>query len=257
MQSKKQYLDVDRNNFWEMNKKTPDYFKEMIRYHRIREILGLKGRKVLDLGCGDGYFSHLLASDGNKVTAADVSRARLDKFKKIAAEEKIKQVLYDGKRLPFVDRSFDAVVILEVIEHLVNYEVVLKEIFRVLKKDGKIIVGTPYNEALEKRMWQCPHCEKQFHLYGHVHSFDEKSLKEALEKTGFKFLSFDTLVNQKTINAKTKWGYPFGYYAMLADKINGKRFKGQNKFIIVQGIRPVKYPAKGGMPKAFNRVKEI
>lgn len=239
MQSKKQYLDVDRNNFWEMNKKTPDYFKEMIRYHRIRDILNLRDKKVLDLGCGDGYFSYLLACDGNKVTAVDVSKQRLDKFKKLALENNIKQVLYNGQRLPFSDSSFDVVVILEVIEHLVDYEIVLKEICRVLRKGGKVVVGTPYKEALEKRMWQCPHCGKKFHLYGHVHSFDEESLKKALEKVGFEFLSFNTLVNQKTINAKTKWGYPFGSYAMLADKLNGKRFKGQNKFIIVQGIKEI------------------
>lgn len=51
---------------------------------------------------------------------------------------------YDGKRLPFNDASFDAVVCFEVFEHVFNLDEVLAEIYRVLRPNGQILISIPF-----------------------------------------------------------------------------------------------------------------
>ena len=51
---------------------------------------------------------------------------------------------YDGKKLPFNDASFDAIVCFEVLEHVFNIEEVLAEIYRVLKPNGQLLISIPF-----------------------------------------------------------------------------------------------------------------
>lgn len=85
---------------------------------------------------------------------------------------------------------FDAVFLLEVIEHL-NDEY-LNEIFedlkRLLKKDGVAIITTPNDEKLEDNHIFCPQCEHVFHRWQHVRNWNEERLRAYVEQKGFKIL---------------------------------------------------------------------
>ena len=102
---------------------------------------------ILDAGCGEGYGSYLLAGVGAKVIGIDISEQAVRHAKKKYVRENLKYQVMDITYLDFPNGSFDVVVSFQVIEHLNNVQKFLKEIKRVLKKDGWAIIGTP-NKSL-------------------------------------------------------------------------------------------------------------
>lgn len=104
--------------------------------------LPLKKGKFLDVGCGVGYFiSNLKGLDKRfEYYGVDYSEYNLKKAKTCGAKLK-KCNLEEG--IPHQDKTFDVVYAAELIEHLVNTDLVIRECNRVLKKDGYVIITTP------------------------------------------------------------------------------------------------------------------
>ena len=103
-----------------------------------------KGMKVLDVGCGTGLFSIRLAEMGCKVTGIDVSPDMLaiakDKVKQKNLDVDFREMdVYD---LDFADESFDAVFSMATFEFVKLPQKAYDQMFRVLKKDGKMLIGT-------------------------------------------------------------------------------------------------------------------
>lgn len=94
------------------------------------------GGHVLDLGCGEGA---LLQAAGLRGTGADLNPERLA----LAVEKGLRVVRADAGRLPFADAGFDAVVCMEVLEHVPHMETVISEVARVLKPGGHWVISVP------------------------------------------------------------------------------------------------------------------
>ena len=108
---------------------------------------------MLDIACGAGYGSALLARRAARVTGADISPAAVEhareRYASIANVE-FKQA--DCAALPFANASFDAVVSFETIEHIAAQEAFLDEVRRVLRPSGLAILSCPNKvEYTEKR----------------------------------------------------------------------------------------------------------
>jgi ubiquinone/menaquinone biosynthesis C-methylase UbiE len=131
------------------------YISKSIRHHnaiacaRYQEILSslgnIKGKKVLDLGGGDGVMSYLMNKAGANSFNLDLSLVGL----KYAAE-KFKQhkkvslgIVASVESIPFPNDFFDAAICCEVIEHIHNPEKLLADSYRVIRKGGKMIISTP------------------------------------------------------------------------------------------------------------------
>ncbi len=99
------------------------------------------GARVLDLGCGDGYWSERLRAFGYTVTATDVPRQYPNEDADVLYPAAI-MVDANGP-LPFPNASFDLVWCSEVIEHLRNYRGAVREALRVLRPGGSYIFTTP------------------------------------------------------------------------------------------------------------------
>ena len=82
-----------------------------------------KSAKIVDVGSGTGDIAFLLEKQGKDITPVDVAD-----FHGIRL---MKTIIYDGKRLPFSDKSFDAALLLMVMHHTPNPDVVFSEAARV------------------------------------------------------------------------------------------------------------------------------
>src|SRR2546428_2993210 len=100
------------------------------------------GTSVLDLGCGFGAYSCVLAGEGWKCVGCDIN---ID-YLRTAALKGLPVVGADSA-LPFLDRSFDTVLIFEVLEHVADVEKLLAEAFRVARKN--VLITVPNSENIE------------------------------------------------------------------------------------------------------------
>jgi ubiquinone/menaquinone biosynthesis C-methylase UbiE len=106
-----------------------------VRLEAVRACLGpLTGRRVLDLGCGKGRFARLLAAEGATMVGLDRSAGML------SAGSGLDRVLGSARRLPFADGAFEAVIAIEVFEHLAALDQVLEEVRRVLRPGGRLAI---------------------------------------------------------------------------------------------------------------------
>jgi 2-polyprenyl-6-hydroxyphenyl methylase/3-demethylubiquinone-9 3-methyltransferase len=110
-----------------------------VRLEGLRSCLGpLRGLRVLDLGCGKGRFAAPLAHQGAEVIGLDRSAAMLAGAAGTGLP--FPRVLGSARRLPFGNAIFDAVIAVEVFEHLTAIDAVLFEVRRVLRPGGILAI---------------------------------------------------------------------------------------------------------------------
>ena len=162
-------------------------FLHIQRYERaVKEVEGL----ILDVGCGFGYGSAMLlqmCAKASTVVAIDASSTALSYAKRHHPEPIYMRA--DAQGLPFKDMSFDSVVALEVIEHVDNDTYLLREVHRVLRDEGILILSTPNVDHLGRRLEYTlfrkkPPTRKPKNPY-HKHEYTPKDLARLLESTGF------------------------------------------------------------------------
>ena len=110
-----------------------DEFAQALADRAVAQLPGpVDARLVLDLGCGPGVYSRALDRAGAEVVSSDFDPGELAR----AAEPLRRGVAADGRRLPFPDATFDAVVCSNVLEHTPDPFLVIAEIERVLAPGG-------------------------------------------------------------------------------------------------------------------------
>ena len=109
----------------------------------VREALGdVRGRDVLDLGCGTGRHTAWLAETGARVTAVDFSERMLERARAKVSAADVRFIVHDlHEPLPLGDASFDALVSGLVLEHLRDLERFFGEAHRVLRPGGRAVVS--------------------------------------------------------------------------------------------------------------------
>lgn len=118
------------------------YDEHLLRYDFAKEFV--KGKVVLDIACGSGYGSKILAEAGaTKVIAVDVDAGALESARKNHFHEAIEYKAGDAADIGLEEKTVDTAVSFETIEHLEDSETFLKELSRVVKDDGLVIISTP------------------------------------------------------------------------------------------------------------------
>lgn len=102
-----------------------------------------RDKEVLDVACGEGYGCYIIAQVAKRVVGVDIDRETIECATKRYGNEHISFSAGDCTRLPLQADSVDVVVSFETIEHIVDHTGFLKEIKRVLRNDGVLIMSTP------------------------------------------------------------------------------------------------------------------
>lgn len=103
----------------------------------------VKGKIVLDVASGEGYGSNFLALKAKTVYGVDLSEETVEYARKKYGRKNLIFSQGDATNLPFEDGLFDVVVSFETIEHHDKHLEMVKEIKRVLKKEGVLIISSP------------------------------------------------------------------------------------------------------------------
>jgi GT2 family glycosyltransferase/ubiquinone/menaquinone biosynthesis C-methylase UbiE/glycosyltransferase involved in cell wall biosynthesis len=132
-------------------------------FHRYHHALGLvEDQVVLDIACGEGYGTALLAENAKKVYGVDIDNTCIEHAKQKYQNDNIEFLLGNVTRIPLKENSVDVVISYETIEHLDKkiQDAFLKEVKRILKKNGKLVISTPDKTNYSERYSQ----QNKFHL---------------------------------------------------------------------------------------------
>jgi SAM-dependent methyltransferase len=140
------------------------------------------GRRALDLGCGDGAFTQVIADGGANVVGADVAQAALDRARTRHPALDFRLVPIEGP-LPFEDCEFDLVWASEVVEHIADTARWLSEVRRVLAPGGGLLLTTPSHGRLRVALGGVPRFSEP--LGDHLHLYTRASLGLVLAEFGF------------------------------------------------------------------------
>jgi 2-polyprenyl-3-methyl-5-hydroxy-6-metoxy-1,4-benzoquinol methylase len=152
---------------------------------------GLFKGDVLDYGCGAGHLLEQMLIEANvSFYGIDFSADSIDETKRrTAGKPNLKElVLIDKLPTHFNNEQFDSITLIETIEHLQDETLhgTMKELFRILKPNGKIFITTPFNENLDDNLNFCPFCKSEFHQMQHMQTFDIAALHALATKHSFK-----------------------------------------------------------------------
>lgn len=189
----------------------------------VRHIQRNKSKRVLDAGCGRGFYVRLLSMlpSVKKVEGIDINDEYVEKAKKLVENTKKASVkkgsIYE---LPFKDKTFDAVVCSEILEHLDDEETALKEIHRVLKPGGIFLVSVPHENfpfSWDPLNWILmrvfkTHVNKDiWWLAGiwadHVRLYKPNALRSTIKDAGFKVTYMKKYIH---------WCWPFTHFMLYA-----------------------------------------
>ncbi|MFZ5818744.1 MAG: class I SAM-dependent methyltransferase [Chloroflexota bacterium] len=136
----------------------PNLMKRLQARDIIRALDIQPGDVVLDFGCGVGYFTVELAKLAKMTYGIDINPYIEQIDIPSSLKNNLKFIVVSGEQLPFDDNTFDRVLASEILPMVPDANFFLKEIYRVLKPEGKLVIsnGTGHpvlREAFEKRSW--------------------------------------------------------------------------------------------------------
>lgn len=117
------------------------FFNDYVEIPAVKKaIKNINGKKVLDVGCAIGIHSKILAQRGAKIYGIDISREMIKIAKSRVPKGNFR--VADMKKLPFDSNTFDLVFYGLSLHYVKNITKVMKEAYRVLKKNGLLVIST-------------------------------------------------------------------------------------------------------------------
>jgi SAM-dependent methyltransferase len=136
----------------------------------------VRGQRVLEVGCGEGYGTALLATAAASIVGVDYDALTVAHAARAYLEARF--VRGNLAALPFESAKFDVLVTLQVIEHVWNHREFVAECRRVLRPGGKLVVTTP------NRLTFSPGSDVPLNPF-HTKEFTAAELRALIERGGF------------------------------------------------------------------------
>ncbi|MDP2666547.1 MAG: methyltransferase domain-containing protein [Candidatus Diapherotrites archaeon] len=164
--------------------------------NRIDTLLASLSGKVLDIGGSAGTLHDELKKrfPDSQIVSLDIELIHV----------RTNQVLGDGQRMPFEDRSFNSILAGEVIEHVANPKAFIDECWRVLEHNGVLALSTPNQKSWLNRITH------SYEMPLHLSLFDPVSIRGLLEQGGFTIqkMVFFPYTEESSDGATHKWFFP-------------------------------------------------
>ena len=160
-------FQLERKHFWFVGRRAflRSLFKKYISSHE---------QLVLDLGCGTGHMVEILTRQGYRVLGLDIRLEGLQATRRLIPRSWLVQG--QATYLPFADKSFEVVLLVDVLEHTEDVAA-LREVRRVMKPDGLLILTVPAVPFL----WSY-----RDEIAGHLRRYTHRQLREVMEEARLK-----------------------------------------------------------------------
>lgn len=161
----------------------------------LKHILKKKRPKLaLEIGCGEGYFSDIAKDYVNNLVASDITNIIAPSVLK---EKNVSFVIADATKLSFSDNKFDFVYSFDVLEHVKEDDMFIRENFRVLKEGGTLVIVTPNRKRLTRRILSLFGRKSKFPLYlgtdaalgdiVHVREYTKKDIIKLIKRNNLEY----------------------------------------------------------------------
>lgn len=155
-----------------------EYFEEKLKYIALSQF-DIKDKICADLGCGTGFISLALLEKAKIVFSIDNSKNMLKELHSTASKKGLKDIYpISGsmENLPLFDKSIDRVFINMALHHIFDAKKAIEEMFRVLKKDGTVVITD-----VEEHNGEWARTEMHDEWLG----FSHEQIKNWMEEAGF------------------------------------------------------------------------
>jgi len=156
---------------------------------------------ILDIGCGRSSHVGLYARENARIIG-------LDRLPHVLTEHESSEIAFgliagDGEKLPFSNETFDEAYCTGVLPHFDNPQKALREIHRVLKDRGKMVldIDSPLYEKIMDRI-EPRHCSKDMHQ----HTFTPREARKLVEDAGFEVTEFSQRMWYAALVITIRWG---------------------------------------------------
>jgi 2-polyprenyl-3-methyl-5-hydroxy-6-metoxy-1,4-benzoquinol methylase len=160
------------------------------------------GQRLLDVGCGYGFFLREMRSRGWNVAGVEISQTGRRHARDSGNIQVFSKPL---ERLALDDQSFDVVTLFYVIEHVLKPRELLTEVHRILKPGGLVLLRWPHSTPIVKMLGPAARKLDLYHTPFHLYDFSPKTMEKMLHLTGFRRI--ETIIAGHTLPAQrlSRW----------------------------------------------------
>ena len=167
----KSYSFSKDRKFISQNKNRIKTFKNTLTL--ISNQIDFSNKKILDIGSGGGAF--LKACKDRNITAEGIEPNKW----LVNYSKKKYGINISTKNLNKINKTYHIVSLFDVLEHIPNIKLTINKIYKLVKKDGFLIINVPDHDSLARKILKK---NWPFYLTVHLHYFDKKSLSKLLDK---------------------------------------------------------------------------
>ncbi len=180
----------------------------------VKELKSKSTDKILEVGCGRGFILNILSElYPAEFHGVDIEKEHLAIARKQLKGRNVKIRYASAYGLPYSNNTFDAIVFTEVLEHLEHEDKALREIWRVLKPNGKLVMTVPNKkypflwDPINKTLETVFNTHIKKGLFSgiwayHVRLYGKEQLKDVLQRNKF---------HVKTLTGSTYFCFPFAH----------------------------------------------
>jgi len=172
------------------------YSLQDLKMQRCFAAISPKAKRILEIGCGDGTYIRAVK---NRYEAAETFGCdiNIDGIREALLKgDGTKYLTCDAVSLPYKDETFDMIIIIDVLEHILDIKSALKEIYRVLKKGGELYCNIPCEGQPFTLHWffwklKLPGYKLKEEICGHVQRFTFDTVIHLIRLSNFEINSIE------------------------------------------------------------------